>query len=168
MVRTDLTNQFHCLMVEKNLTNLFHCLVKEETNLIKLNLLFSLLPDNLRHGIFHFSWICTQIYCDFMAIPNDFSLISEDFGVGFLIKVNYQRLICSGKRYRLDTTRSESLTSCIAYIFKKIFWKKAYIYILVNLSWLSVNTGIHVASQEILYQWTNHKFIKWFSLWLSK
>nr|XP_022335009.1 crossover junction endonuclease MUS81-like isoform X1 [Crassostrea virginica] len=32
-------------------------------------------------------------------------LIDEDFGVGFLIKVNYQRLICSGKRYRLDTTR---------------------------------------------------------------
>lgn len=32
-------------------------------------------------------------------------LIEDDFGLGFLIKVNYQKLLTSGKRYRLDTTR---------------------------------------------------------------
>lgn len=61
-------------------------------------------------------------------IPSPLSLISEDFGVGFLIKVNYQRLICSGKCYRLDTTRSESLmplTSCKAYISSKDILKKS-------------------------------------------
>lgn len=31
--------------------------------------------------------------------------IEDDFGLGFLIKVNYQNLLTSGKRYRLDTTR---------------------------------------------------------------
>lgn len=32
-------------------------------------------------------------------------LIEDDIGLGFLIKVNYQKLLTSGKRYRLDTTR---------------------------------------------------------------
>lgn len=32
-------------------------------------------------------------------------LIEDDFGLGFLIKVNYQKLLTSGKSYRLDTTR---------------------------------------------------------------
>ncbi|XP_061167176.1 crossover junction endonuclease MUS81-like [Saccostrea echinata] len=32
-------------------------------------------------------------------------LIDDDIGLGFLIKVNYQLLLSSGKRYRLDTTR---------------------------------------------------------------
>ncbi|XP_062616490.1 crossover junction endonuclease MUS81-like [Saccostrea cucullata] len=32
-------------------------------------------------------------------------LIDDDFGLGFLIKVDYQQLLSSGKRYRLDTTR---------------------------------------------------------------